>query len=110
MTAYIIRRLLLIIPTMFGMMLVTFVVVQFAPGGPVERVIAQSSPAPTPAPPRASRAARRAAISARAASRAARSSTASRSKYRGAQGLDPNSSRASRSSSASTSRRTSASS
>ena len=41
MTAYIIRRLLLIVPTMIGIMLISFVVVQFAPGGPVERIIAQ---------------------------------------------------------------------
>src|SRR6476620_10066714 len=41
MTAYILRRLLLIVPTMIGIMLVTFVVVQFAPGGAVERLIAQ---------------------------------------------------------------------
>ena len=41
MAAYILRRILLIIPTMFGIMLVTFVIVQFAPGGPVERLIAQ---------------------------------------------------------------------
>jgi microcin C transport system permease protein len=41
MTAYIIRRLLLMIPTLFGIMLVSFVVVQFAPGGPIERIIAQ---------------------------------------------------------------------
>ena len=37
MTAYIIRRILLMIPTLIGIMLVSFVVVQFAPGGPVER-------------------------------------------------------------------------
>ena len=41
MTAYIIRRLLLMIPTLFGIMVVAFVVVQFAPGGPVDRVLAQ---------------------------------------------------------------------
>ena len=41
MIAYILRRILLIIPTMLGIMLVTFVIVQFAPGGPVERLIAQ---------------------------------------------------------------------
>ena len=41
MIAYILRRLLLIVPTMIGIMLVTFLVVQFAPGGPVERIIAQ---------------------------------------------------------------------
>ncbi len=43
MTAYIIRRLLFMIPTIFGIMLVSFVVVQFAPGGPVEHIIAQLS-------------------------------------------------------------------
>ena len=41
MTAYIIRRILLILPTVLGIMLVTFTIVQFAPGGPVERLIAQ---------------------------------------------------------------------
>ncbi|QGM46203.1 microcin C ABC transporter permease YejB [Methylocystis heyeri] len=41
MGAYIARRLLLMIPTILGIMLVSFVIVQFAPGGPVERVIAQ---------------------------------------------------------------------
>src|SRR6476646_8830255 len=40
MTAYLVRRLLLMIPTLFGIMFVSFVVVQFAPGGPIERVIA----------------------------------------------------------------------
>ena len=41
MAAYILRRLLLIVPTMIGIMAISFAVVQFAPGGPVERVIAQ---------------------------------------------------------------------
>ena len=41
MTDYIIRRILFMIPTMFGIMLVAFVVVQFAPGGPVDQVIAE---------------------------------------------------------------------
>ncbi len=41
MAAYIARRLLLMIPTLFGIMLISFAIVQFAPGGPVERVIAQ---------------------------------------------------------------------
>ncbi len=41
MLAYIIRRLLLMIPTLFGIMLVNFAIVQVAPGGPVEQVIAQ---------------------------------------------------------------------
>jgi microcin C transport system permease protein len=43
MTAYIIRRILLMIPTIFGIMLLTFVVVQFAPGGPVDHVLAKLS-------------------------------------------------------------------
>src|SRR5690606_6335190 len=41
MGAYILRRLLLMIPTIFGIMAVSFLVVQFAPGGPVEQYIAQ---------------------------------------------------------------------
>jgi microcin C transport system permease protein len=40
MTAYILRRLLLMIPTLFGIMLVTFAITQFVPGGPVERMLA----------------------------------------------------------------------
>ncbi|MBL8672402.1 MAG: ABC transporter permease subunit, partial [Alphaproteobacteria bacterium] len=39
MAAYIARRLLLMIPTLFGIMLLNFVIVQLAPGGPVERVL-----------------------------------------------------------------------
>jgi microcin C transport system permease protein len=41
MLAYIIRRLLLIIPTLFGIMVINFVVIQAAPGGPVEQLIQQ---------------------------------------------------------------------
>ena len=41
MLAYALRRLLLMIPTLFGIMLISFVIVQFAPGGPIERIIAQ---------------------------------------------------------------------
>ena len=41
MLAYIIRRLLLIIPTLFGIMVINFIIVQFAPGGPVEQMIAE---------------------------------------------------------------------
>ena len=47
MTAYIARRILLMIPTLLGILFVSFVVVQFAPGGPVERVIAQLTGADT---------------------------------------------------------------
>ena len=41
MTAYIIRRLLLMIPTLLGILLVSFAIIQFVPGGPVERLIAE---------------------------------------------------------------------
>jgi len=41
MLAYIVRRLLLIVPTLFGIMVINFVIVQAAPGGPVEQLIAQ---------------------------------------------------------------------
>ena len=41
MGAYILRRILLMIPTLFGIMAITFAVIQFAPGGPVEQVIAK---------------------------------------------------------------------
>ncbi|MGR3436552.1 MAG: microcin C ABC transporter permease YejB [Shimia sp.] len=40
MAAYILRRLLLVIPTLFGVMVVNFALVQFVPGGPVEQVLA----------------------------------------------------------------------
>ncbi|MEM8754020.1 MAG: microcin C ABC transporter permease YejB [Pseudomonadota bacterium] len=41
MAAYILRRLILIVPTLFGIMLINFAIIQFAPGGPVEKVIAE---------------------------------------------------------------------
>jgi microcin C transport system permease protein len=41
MGAYILRRLLLMIPTLFGIMVVNFALTQFVPGGPVEQVLAQ---------------------------------------------------------------------
>ncbi|ORE92027.1 peptide ABC transporter, permease protein [Stappia sp. 22II-S9-Z10] len=41
MLAYIVRRLALMVPTLFGIMLISFVVIQFAPGGPVEKAIAE---------------------------------------------------------------------
>jgi microcin C transport system permease protein len=39
--AYVVVRLLLIIPTLFGIMLVTFILVQFAPGGPIDHVLSK---------------------------------------------------------------------
>ena len=87
MTAYILRRILFMIPTLLGIMLVSFVVVQFAPGGPVERVIAQLSGSDTGATSRISGS--QAATSARAGRRRSAAGGDVSSKYRGAQGLDP---------------------
>ena len=41
MAAYVLKRLLLMIPTLIGVMLVTFLVTQFVPGGPVEQLVSQ---------------------------------------------------------------------
>ncbi len=41
MFTYILRRLALIVPTLFGILLLNFVIIQFAPGGPVEQVLAE---------------------------------------------------------------------
>lgn len=41
MGAYILRRLLLVIPTLFGVMLINFALTQFVPGGPIEQVLAR---------------------------------------------------------------------
>ncbi|MBT7716464.1 MAG: ABC transporter permease, partial [Deltaproteobacteria bacterium] len=42
MTSYLIRRLLLIIPTFLGITLLVFTITRFVPGGPVEKIIAES--------------------------------------------------------------------
>ncbi len=86
MSAYIFRRLLLMVPTLLGILFVSFVVVQFAPGGPVERIIAQLSGADTGATSRISGSAG-GDFGARA--QMGVSGDAMNSKYRGAQGLDP---------------------
>ncbi|HFQ88967.1 MAG TPA: microcin C ABC transporter permease YejB [Desulfobulbus sp.] len=41
MSSYILKRILLMIPTLFGVMLITFTITQFVPGGPVDRMMAQ---------------------------------------------------------------------
>ena len=41
MASYILKRLLLMVPTLFGVLLLTFATVQFVPGGPVEQMVAQ---------------------------------------------------------------------
>src|SRR3954454_6650276 len=87
MAAYLIRRILFMVPTLLGIMLVSFIVVQFAPGGPVERVIAQISGSDTGATSRIS-GSQGGDFGARGAGQATPGGDVS-SKYRGAQGLDP---------------------
>ncbi|MCB1978434.1 MAG: microcin ABC transporter permease, partial [Burkholderiaceae bacterium] len=42
MFAYILKRILLMLPTLLGVLLLTFAVVQFVPGGPVEQYLAEA--------------------------------------------------------------------
>lgn len=86
MSAYIARRILLMIPTLLGILFVSFIVVQFAPGGPVERVIAQLSGADTGGTSRISGGGD---FAQRALGQLGAGGDAINSKYRGAQGLDP---------------------
>jgi microcin C transport system permease protein len=83
MLAYIIRRLLLIIPTLFGIMVINFVIIQAAPGGPVEQVLAELQQVGGAAAERVTRA------GGDFAGAAAAPATGERGAYRGAQGLDP---------------------
>src|SRR3546814_865188 len=86
MLAYIIRRLLLVIPTLFGIMVINFAIVQVAPGGPVEQVLARLQGRAVEAT---------AQISGYSGSEAGGSQAvrqggdAAGGTYRGAQGLDP---------------------
>jgi microcin C transport system permease protein len=84
MLAYILRRLLLIVPTLFGIMVVNFAIVQVVPGGPVEQVIAQLTGQGGTATSRISR-----ASSDLAPGAPSRAGGDEQSRYRGAQGLDP---------------------
>jgi len=88
MSAYIIRRLLFMVPTMFGIMLVAFTVVQFAPGGPVEQVIAKLTGSDTSATSRIS-GSPGGDFGSRGMAQGGSQVDAVTSKYRGAQGLDP---------------------
>jgi microcin C transport system permease protein len=85
MSAYVVRRILLMFPTLLGILFVAFIVVQFAPGGPVERVIAQLSGADTGATSRISGG----GSDFRPVGPGGAAADAVSSKYRGAQGLDP---------------------
>src|SRR5215212_7671557 len=86
MIAYIARRLLLMIPTLFGIMLISFVIVQFAPGGPVERIIAQLQGQDSGA---SSRVSGGSGDFSGGAQGQAGGGADTGSRYRGAQGLDP---------------------
>ena len=88
MAAYILRRLLLIIPTLFGMLLISFIIIQFAPGGPVERVIAQLQGTDISATNRFG-GGEGTDFSGSSSNNAASSAGGTQSRYRGAQGLDP---------------------
>ena len=79
MAAYILRRLALMAPTFFGIILINFVVIQFAPGGPIDQAIAQLEGYGDAAIERVTR----------GGAEIVRSTESSDSRYRGAQGLDP---------------------
>src|SRR3954469_17348585 len=64
MAAYILKRILLMLPTLLGVLLITFIVTQFVPGGPVEQYLAE-------------------------AKAGARGGAEGASSYRGGQGVDP---------------------
>jgi microcin C transport system permease protein len=88
MATYLLKRLLLIVPTLFGIMLISFAIVQFAPGGPVERVIAQISGTDVSATARIS-GSQGDGLSTSTQTQMGQSGGEATSKYRGAQGLDP---------------------
>ena len=85
MGAYLVRRVLLIFPTLFGIMLINFAVIQIVPGGPVEQMIAQMTGTAVESTARFSGGGEGELNSSFDAS----SLDNDDSKYRGAQGLDP---------------------
>ena len=80
MSSYILRRLLLMIPTLFGIMLVNFAIIQVAPGGPVEQMIARLEGFDVNATSR---------ISGSGAGDIQQSTLDESGEYRGRRGLDP---------------------
>jgi microcin C transport system permease protein len=72
MLAYVVRRLALMLPTIFGILFLTFLIMQYAPGGPVEQIISKIQEASSGGPGGESGAA-----------------MSSGSRYRGSEGLDP---------------------
>ena len=85
---YILRRILLMIPTLLGIMVVSFAIVQFAPGGPVERMIAQLTGTDPGATARIGGGSG-SELGMRQTQPGAGPGEGGSSKYRGAQGLDP---------------------
>ena len=86
MGAYILKRILLMIPTLIGIMLMTFAVIQFVPGGPVEQVIAKMQGNDTDS---AGRISGNTGNEAGGNQQAMPGGDSVNVKYRGAQGLDP---------------------
>ena len=89
MASYLLKRILLIIPTMIGIMLISFAIIQFAPGGPVERVIAQLTGSDVGATSRIGGGGSDGLTSGGRSMSGQSGADASASRYRGAQGLDP---------------------
>lgn len=88
MGTYLLKRFLLIFPTLFGIMLVNFMIVQAAPGGPVEQVIAKLQGLDVSATARISGTGMSDTSPQNALQNVSSQSSGS-SKYKGAQGLDP---------------------
>ncbi len=92
MAAYLLKRILLIFPTLIGIMLISFAVIQFAPGGPVERMIAQLTGSDVSMTSRIGGGAGDGLSAGSGATQPGQGSGMGESvgsKYRGAQGLDP---------------------
>ena len=89
MLAYIIRRLLLIIPTLLGIMVLNFVIVQFAPGGPIEQIIAEVTGTDAGTTGRISGGSGREVGATTPGAGQAGAAASATGKYRGSQGLDP---------------------
>ena len=88
MAAYLLKRILLIIPTMLGVLTLTFLLAQLAPGGPVERMIAQLTGTDVSAVARTGGGAGD-GITGPARGQPGQGVDSVGSKYRGSQGLDP---------------------
>ncbi len=87
MSNYLIKRLLLIIPTLFGIMLLTFLLAQVMPGGPIERIIAQLTGTESSIASRIGGGG--SDVGGAGQSQAGGAGDMAMSKYRGAQGLEP---------------------